>query len=78
MKKKYYTLLEVIIGFFIFAVVIGVPMAFWSDRNLDWLVSTIKGEECNVPFILSWALTVFTNIVGIGFNIICEVARLFV
>ena len=53
--------------------IISIPaliLSFWTDRNLDFWLTQVKGEEVDVPWILSflasipYPFTFFANIVG--------------
>ncbi len=54
---------------------LSLPVAFWTDRNLDFWLSFAKGEPVDCPFILSWAASVFGPI-SIGANLVGELVRL--
>ena len=51
-------------------------MAGWTESNLEWICFLIKGEYVDVPYWLALLLTLFTNIFGFAFNIICELMKL--
>ena len=53
-----------------------LPIAFWTDRNLDFWISHIKGETVDVPFWLSMVISLFEPIVLL--DIIGEIARYFI
>jgi prepilin-type N-terminal cleavage/methylation domain-containing protein len=76
--KKGYTLVEILIGICIFAIVIGflfiVPL--WTDRTLDFWLSYFKGSQINVPYWISFLVTVILNAVILAINIISELLRL--
>ena len=51
-------------------------LSLWTDRNLDYFVSLIKGESVDVPFWLSVVVTILLNAVIVVSNIIAEISRL--
>ena len=59
-------------------IIIGLlyPLSLWTDRNLDYFVSLIKGESVDVPFWLSVVVTILLNAVIVVSNIIAEISRL--
>ena len=59
----------VITGAFWFA------MSFWTDRNLDFWLTQIKGEEVNCPWVLSFIATAPMKLSFIG-NLFGEIGRL--
>lgn len=62
-----------------FAIYMGfiALIALWTDRNLDFWVSHIKGEDVNVPYWLSFLVSLFAPATIVG-NILAEIARFFV
>ena len=48
----------------------------WTDSNLDWLLSSIKGREIDVPTWISAIITFVGNGFVLVFNIICELIKL--
>lgn len=56
--------------------IIWMPIAFWTDRNLDFWISHIKGETVDVPFWLSMIISLIEPIVLL--DIIGEIARYFI
>ena len=54
---------------------IFIPMCMWTDRNMDWLLTYIKGVPTNCPWYLSTAITVLLPIAFIG-NIVAEICRI--
>ena len=55
----------------------SLPLALWTDRNLDFWLTYANGEVTNCPFLLSWAASVFGPI-SITVNIVGEIGRLLV
>jgi hypothetical protein len=55
--------------------IVLVPLSFWTDRNLDFWLSQLKGETVDCPFWLSFIVSCFAPATFI-LNIIGEVARL--
>ena len=51
-------------------------LSLWTDRNLNYFVSLIKGESVDVPFWLSVVVTILLNAVIVVSNIIAEISRL--
>ncbi len=51
--------LIIIIGYLI----LWLPIAFWTDSNLDFYVSLAKGTPTNVPFWISAVCSLFEPIV---------------
>ena len=51
-------------------------LSLWTDRNLDYFVSLIKGESVDVPFWLSVVVTILLNALIVVSNIIAEISRL--
>ena len=63
----------------IFLLVVGLFFALlagWTEGNMEWLFSKIAGHPVDVPYWLALVANIVTNIFGIGFNIICELAKL--
>ena len=48
----------------------------WTDSNLEFVLSELKGRDVQVPYVLSAAVTVVSGGVCIPFNILCEVYKL--
>ena len=78
MNKRGFTLIELMMVIFMLGIVpaIVIGVAFWTDSNLEWALSLIKGAEVQVPFILSLILTVIGNVVTVLANVVCEIAKL--
>lgn len=58
-----------------FLLIFYIPITFWTDRNLDFWITHIKGETVDVPFWLSMIISLFEPIVVL--DIIGEIARYF-
>ena len=77
MKKGGYTLSEIIIVVALVGTALVVfPM--WTNRNLDFWISHVKGHAVNVPYWISIVITVIGNDFIITANIIGEVCRFLV
>ena len=65
---------------FWFGLVIGpiALVAIWTDRTLEFWMTHFKGVETEVPYWLSFLVTLFLNAIILGVNIISEVVRLFI
>ena len=50
--------------------------ATWTEGNMEWLFSKIAGRPVDVPYWLALAANILTNVFGLGFNILCELAKL--
>ena len=61
----------VVLGF-----LLVVPVSLWTDRNLEFYLSLLKGVAVKVPFILSLLLTIILNGVALALNIVFEIIRL--
>ena len=57
-------------------ITIAAFVSKWTEGNLEWLLGYIKGEAVDVPYWLAFVLTFFTNVFGIGFNLICELLKI--
>lgn len=53
-----------------------IPLGMWTDRNLEFYLSLIKGTAVHVPFILSWILTVLLNGIILVIDLVLEIIRL--
>lgn len=65
--------------FLIFLLVAGLFFVFlagWTEGNMEWLFSKIAGRPVDVPYWLALVANLLTNVFGIAFNIICELAKL--
>lgn len=73
-KVPFTTFTGCIAFFSVFLTIIAL-FAMWTDRNLDFWVSYIKGEAVDVPYWLSLIVTIVGNGVIILANVIAEIAR---
>jgi hypothetical protein len=55
---------------------IGAVISKWTESNLEFWLSLIKGQPVDVPYILALILTIFVNGVGILFNVVSELLKL--
>ena len=62
-------------GLLCFYIFVVGGVSFWTDRNLDFWVSQIKGEEVNIPYWLSFIITFICNGFIIVANLLAELAR---
>lgn len=75
--KKGFTLVELLICLAIIAVLCLIPAyVVWTDGNLDYIVSLIKGKSVNVPMWLSAIFAIVSNGVGLLFNIIVSIIKI--
>jgi len=76
-NSKGYTLIEVMICVVIIAVLCLLPLyVIWTDGNLDYAVSLIKGKSVNVPMWISVIFAIVSNGVGLVFNIIVAIIKI--
>lgn len=77
MDRKGYTLVELmVVIFFVLVVLAVIPLlGLWTDRNLDFWLTHLKGHVVNVPYWLSLILSLLLNAGIIAANIIAEIAR---
>lgn len=61
-----------------FSLILGIIalLSLWTDSNLDWMMSEIKGQVVNVPYWLSFLTTLIFNGFVLMFNIIVSLIRL--
>jgi len=60
---------------FMIIMAINAVVALWTDRNLDFWVSHFKGEQTDIPYWLSFIVTMIGNGVILLANVVAEVAR---
>lgn len=62
----------------IFSLILGITalLSLWTDSNLDWMMSEIKGQVVNVPYWLSFLTTLIFDGFALMFNIIVSLIRL--
>lgn len=65
-------------GLVMFCAVIGLVVAvmFWTDSNIDYLMTYIKGRPVNCPFWLSALASIVGNGLTLAFNIGMEIFKL--
>ncbi len=51
-------------------------VSLWTDRNLEFYLSLIKGEPVEVPYWISLVTTIILNAIIVVVNIIGEIVRL--
>ena len=66
---------QVVIIFIAF-MMLGALLASWTESNLEFWLTMIKGQPVDVPYALALILSIFTNIFGFTFNIISELFKL--
>lgn len=76
MLKSLYNKLVSIGG--IIMIILSFPMAFWTQRTIDFWGEKLSGHVVHVPYYLAYMLTVFTNIFGISTNLLSELIRLLI
>jgi hypothetical protein len=66
------------IGCIPFLIVGGILCLFagWTETNLEFWLTMIKGASVDVPYWIALLLTIFTNVFGLVFNILTELAKL--
>ncbi len=63
----------------IVGIVLLIPLAtMWTDRNLEFWASRIKGEPVDIPYWLSLVVTVVLNVIALAGNSISEVLKYFI
>jgi ABC-type Fe3+ transport system permease subunit len=60
----------------LFVGLIFALFAGWTEGNMEWLFSKVAGRPIDVSYWLALAANLLTNIFGIVFNILCELAKL--
>jgi len=63
-------------GWIIFIVGVLYAVSCWTDRNLDFYISLAKGHAVDVPFWLSFLLTLVLNGAALALNVVGEIVRL--
>jgi hypothetical protein len=53
-----------------------LPIAFWTDRNLDFWMTFINKQPTDIPFWISLILVIFEPVILV-LNIIGEIGRYF-
>lgn len=62
--------------FFVVNLLFTFILAGWTDSNLEFWLSYIAGHPVDVPYWISFLLTLVTSIFGVAGNLIMEVAKL--
>lgn len=57
-------------------VVISYFLALWTEKNLEFWLGYFKGEAVDIPFWMSWALSIVLNAFIIALNLISEIIQL--
>ena len=61
---------------FVLIIFAGLPLlGLWTDRNLDFWLTNLKGHAVNVPYWLSLVLSIVLSFVALVLNIVAEIAR---
>ena len=75
MKKT--VIIETLICLGVLAILCLIPVyMIWTDNNLDYVVSLIKGKPVNVPFWISALFSIVANGIGLLFNLIVEIIKI--
>lgn len=74
MNKKGATLIYLITTI-VLALLLFIPIAYWTDSNLDFWISFLKKSTVNIPFWMSYIVTVFCNGFIIPINIILSLLK---
>lgn len=56
-----------------------VPLYYfisWTDGNLEYAVSYLKGRDIEIPFWISAVVSIIGSAVVFVFNIVCEIIKL--
>ena len=76
MKKRAFTLIELIISIMVFCFVVILLLAFWTDRSIEyWQIVADKAPDC--PYWVAFVASILVPVALLG-NVITEVARLFI
>lgn len=52
-----------------------IPVAFWTDSNLDFWLTYIKKSPIDIPFYLSYIVSIILNGGILAINIILSLLR---
>lgn len=74
-NEKGFSLIELLITILALFVFVGVPLAYWSQRNLNFWLSHFQHHAVTVPFWLAYLATIVGNGFSIIANVIGEIAR---
>jgi hypothetical protein len=78
-KRNGFTKIEMWVVFLILGLLLSPALCSgWTESNLEWLLSLLKEQPVDVPFILALIISVILNWSVIVFNIIIELIRLVV
>jgi hypothetical protein len=76
--RRAFTVLELLIVFVVvFVLLLGIPMAFWTQRNLEFWGGHFSGNVVDINWWLCFLANLLGPIVFVG-NLIGEIARAFV
>lgn len=56
-------------------VLLAILVTIWTDRNLDFWISHIKGESVDIHWFWSFLLSLIGGWITIVGNIVAEIAR---
>lgn len=62
----------------IFFLLPSLLFSVWTENNLEWLLTYLKGEYIDVPYLLALILTILLNWIIILINVILELVKLFI
>ena len=65
-----------ILASFIFIGVLLLFVSGWTETNLEYWLTMIKGQPVDVPYWIAACLTFFTNVFGLIFNLVSELLKL--
>lgn len=68
--------LAVFLALSVYAAIAGL-LALWTERSIQFFVDT-WGNGQDVPYWVAFLATFFLNGIGLAFNVITEIVRLFV
>lgn len=54
----------------------AILFSWWTDRTVDFWCSYYFGHNVDIPFIWSFLLTLFGNVLVLLCNIVSEIARI--
>jgi len=73
MKNKNGLIIIIALSFLLFPVYLYFD---WTDGNLEFVLSQLKGHEIKIPFWISSLIALLSNGLGLIFNIICWIWKL--
>jgi hypothetical protein len=68
--------MKYLIGCITFCIILALVLVGWTDSNLDWLLTMIKGQPVDVPMWISVIFSILFNGILLAFNIIVELLKL--